>query len=434
MSRLAFTFILFSIPAYLWFSSYQLVFSIPSPPLLVALAAFFCLLSLFVKKQIRFNHTASSLLLTALGLLFWSATVYFINGLYPQCLHRLLQIALGIAIAAITFLLASSYKRLCWLVYFLIFGGLVSAIVGLGQFFFDEPFIRLWLATGSVVTRGLSDVRAGRIAGLTGYSVPLSYQLGSITPFAIAILVFNKRKLSFGKRLVLMIIILVLLTALALTGIRSSLLGVFIGSVIVILLGFKQRRWGRSIIFVSIIVGLLLYSILGYVYMPGRFIELEDISAKSRFPMQITSIKYSIAHPLGTGIYNPSISNIPSFVRGKRITETVLNTTPHNQFLNVLVYYGFPGLFLLLAFYLFIYQSLRKQWEYIYKEEVNELKWICAGLMGAFTSYIINSMFHNAGPFVGDYFHWYFVGLLFVVGRIAMKTKLVKKSAPFQTE
>jgi len=424
VSTLAFVLVLFSILAYLWVSSYQLIFSLPLSPLLATTAVYLGLIIVFTKKKFRLTHTAQSLLSISIILVVWAAVVYFAVDAYPTCLHRLFQTLLSIAIAFTVYLLTTSENRIRIVVYFLIFGATVSAIVGIGQFFIGEPFISFWLASGEVSGKALDSVLGGRIAGLSNYAVPLSYQLCSIIPLGVALFAFRKKRLGRLQALLLIIAIFIILMALSLTLVRSSILGVFIGSSVVLFMKFQGKRRSGYLLISGVIVGLLLYGIFGYFLQPQRFIGLSDVSARSRVPMQLTAINYSLKHPLGTGSYKVSKSYAPSFVEKESvIKEQIITHTSHNQFLNVLTYYGFPGLFLLIAFYRILYKGIKKQWEFINLNEKYQFEWIVAGLAGTFISYLINSWFHNAGLFVGDVFHWYFIGMFFATGRLLIQEK-----------
>ena len=101
------------------------------------------------------------------------------------------------------------------------------------------------------------------------------------------------------------------------------------------------------------------------------------------------------------------------------MAEEVLAQTPHNQFLVVLVYYGYPGLVLLAAFYLLIGRSLLATARHYLSSRDTESLVLVAAVAGSLAGYGLNSLFHNAGPFVGDWFHFVIVGLVFSIERLA---------------
>lgn len=151
--------------------------------------------------------------------------------------------------------------------------------------------------------------------------------------------------------------------------------------------------------------------------LDSRIVSLGDRSARARIPMAVTAIRYSLDHPLGTGRYMPEVSHLPAGL-DTEMREHILTSTPHNQFLVVLVYYGFPGLALLVIFYLLTARSmLRAAGSILWSHDAKSLV-LAVGVMGALAAYGANSLFHNSGPFVGDWYHFYMVGLVFSLERI----------------
>ena len=149
-----------------------------------------------------------------------------------------------------------------------------------------------------------------------------------------------------------------------------------------------------------------------------RLLGTSDTSARERLPMTLTALRYSLDHPLGTGSYSPTREHIGEGLDDAMV-ERLLVKTPHNQFLNVLVYYGFPGLTLLVAFYLLILRSLVHSGRYILRSGDTSLYFLGTAAFGALAAYGVNSLLHNAGPFVGDWAHFLIVGLVFSIERIA---------------
>jgi len=146
--------------------------------------------------------------------------------------------------------------------------------------------------------------------------------------------------------------------------------------------------------------------------------------------MQLQAVRYGIAHPVGTGIYDLSGVN-PGPDIDPDISEYILTHSPHNQFLNSLVFYGIPGLVLSLMFYGIIFESVKaalRMTGSLARDRYERR--LLVGLAGGIVAYVINSLFHNGGPFVGDWFHFYLVGLIFSVYRILYHdTKALKEVA-----
>ena len=148
-----------------------------------------------------------------------------------------------------------------------------------------------------------------------------------------------------------------------------------------------------------------------------RVLETSDSSARARIPMTLTALRYSLDHPLGTGTYSPTREHIGEGL-DEAMVEHLLVSSPHNQFLNVLVYYGFPGLILLVLFYLLILRSLVYSGRFILRSGDTALYFLGTAVVGALAAYGVNSLLHNKGPFVGDWAHFFIVGLVFSIERI----------------
>ena len=148
-----------------------------------------------------------------------------------------------------------------------------------------------------------------------------------------------------------------------------------------------------------------------------RVLETSDSSARARIPMTLTALRYSLDHPLGTGTYSPTREHIGEGLDPAMVEHLLVNT-PHNQFLNVLVYYGYPGLVLLVAFYLLILRSLVYSGRFILRSGDASLYFLGTAVVGALAAYGVNSLLHNSGPFVGDWAHFFIVGLVFSIERI----------------
>ncbi len=149
-----------------------------------------------------------------------------------------------------------------------------------------------------------------------------------------------------------------------------------------------------------------------------RIMRFSNLTSRVRIPMIITALRYSLDYPLGTGRYYPSASHV-SAGWDARIVDTVLAYTPHNQFLNILVYFGFPGLILLILFYVLILISLIYSARLVIRSRDEALYLLIAGVAGGLAAYGVNSLLHNNGPFMGDWGHFFIIGLAFSIQRIA---------------
>ena len=149
-----------------------------------------------------------------------------------------------------------------------------------------------------------------------------------------------------------------------------------------------------------------------------RIVSLDDTSARARIPMALTALRYSLEYPLGTGKYFPEPRHLPDALE-PRLAEEVLTHFPHNQFLLVLVYYGYPGLALLVAFYVLIGRSLLNAARHFLRSRDEESLLLATAVTGALVGYGVNSLFHNDGPFDTDWFIYVIVGLVYSIERLS---------------
>ncbi len=397
--------------AYLWVSSYVTPIRLTPSALLAGLAVVLAGMRFVLRRSPPLSREFRWLLAVSGALLTWAAIVYGITGNYPAGLWQVLQIGLGLGIAFAAYVIVDTPSRGMLFVCVLVFGFLVSAAVAIGQHFVGEPFVSLWRVSG---VPGQSIPRVGgAVPGLAPISILLGYQLAVAVPLALSLLLsewLRGRKLLTGA---LGVAVGTLALALVLTGSRSALGAGFVGSVFVLLLlRFNKRRRFFLPLLAAAAVGAVLYLAVGFVHDATRFLELEDRSAQVRAPMQLTALKYAWQHPLGTGFYELDEGYLPAEL-DPPLARMILQHTPHNQFLNVLVYYGFPGLALLILFYGLVAKRVRNLWHALARGSCAEMRWLVAGCAGAILAYLLNSLLHNAGPFVGDVFHWYVLAFLF---------------------
>ena len=167
----------------------------------------------------------------------------------------------------------------------------------------------------------------------------------------------------------------------------------------------------------------------------GRVLSLSDRSARIRVPMMVTAVRYGWDHPLGTGAYRPDEAHIPGGTP-EELVEPLLRQVPHNQLLHVLVLYGFPGLALIVLFYVYVLRSLlrsalstRTDLRFnSFRSLLSSVRstlgsldggavFLISAITGAVAAYVVNSLLQPSGPFLGDWFHFFLIGLVFSVQR-----------------
>jgi len=394
---------------YLWFAGTHLM-EIHLPPVVAAIGIYVSLIIVFSKDKFSISPTTKAIFLVSLILIGWM----FLRELFARTEFALIigvvggRVLVGVIIAFSLWFLTTKLWHLRFVTYVFIAAITVSAIVGIGQYFVGEPFVRLWELTGGHLPK-LWEVRLGYIAGLATYSIPFSYQLCTFVPLVFGLCISHAVK----HRKVFFMIFLLLLLSLFLTQARSAIAGTLLG--IVVVMWSVQRKLKRALLFLSF--GALAYLLYG-VYVNPRIITFAEPSAQARLPLFIAALWTVLAQPFGTGraAYTEVASGFYGLIEKLPEAEMILEHTAHNQFLNMLGYYGIPGLVLAILFYVLLFQLLRMgKTTAVSTRFLSGMK---VGLLGSFTAYLINSLFHNAGPFIGDPFNWYFIGLALATNKL----------------
>ena len=142
-----------------------------------------------------------------------------------------------------------------------------------------------------------------------------------------------------------------------------------------------------------------------------RHLPTLEFHARQRLLQAATAWRYALDHPFGTGVYRPSRVHAGENVPDARLDE-LLRVWPHNQFLHVLVLYGFPGLCLLLLFYGFLARAAWRAGRMAWREPRAELRWLAVAVIAAWAAYSVNSLFIPTGPLLQDWSHCFVLGLL----------------------
>ena len=142
-----------------------------------------------------------------------------------------------------------------------------------------------------------------------------------------------------------------------------------------------------------------------------RQLQALDFYARVRLPQAAVAWRYALDHPFGTGVYRPTRSHAGEEVRDARLDE-LLRAWPHNQFLHVMVLYGFPGLGLLLLFYGLLTRAAWRAGRLAWREPRPELRLLVVAVIAAWAAYSVNSLFLPTGPFLEEWDHYFVLGLL----------------------
>ena len=149
----------------------------------------------------------------------------------------------------------------------------------------------------------------------------------------------------------------------------------------------------------------------------SRVFDVSDWSAQSRIHMARTALQYALDYPLGTGTYRPDESHIVGNLNSRSVAY-ILKRQPHNQFLYMLVLFGFPGMVLLLLFYFFVLRSLMYSARFILRSQDAELYFLLIAVGGGLAAYSLVSLTAPLGPLITDWSHCFIIGLVFSIERI----------------
>ena len=145
-----------------------------------------------------------------------------------------------------------------------------------------------------------------------------------------------------------------------------------------------------------------------------------DAAATTRLHGLTTVLRYVRDHPLGTGVYAPQLSHVTAGL-SDRLVEELLRLWPHNQGLHILALFGWPGLALLMAFYVCVLRPVVRCIAFAWRAADSDLRFLAVGVAGAWAAYSINSLLVPTGPFLGGWSHFYLIGLLFGVERLVQR-------------
>jgi hypothetical protein len=264
-------------------------------------------------------------------------------------------------------------------------------------------------------------VRYFHAPGLALYSIPLSYHLSTFSIFYFALFLSQvQTKKTFLIKVSSFMVIIVMSIAVIIPQTRSAIFAA--GSALIFVLisefyrgwRFSQFRLGLVRLFLILLsfscAVFLTYSLLAERitsteakpaeggYRLGRVAELED---SQRLELTSAALQFISKHVLVGGGQEEFKSH-----QGKIYEHQV---SPHNMFLNCLVYYGLIGLALLLALLREIFQTCAKALRLNLSPNT---RWTVLGAVGGLIAYIFNSMFHNDSFVSGGTLPWWLLGLL----------------------
>lgn len=157
------------------------------------------------------------------------------------------------------------------------------------------------------------------------------------------------------------------------------------------------------------------------VFQRRLFREPLNMSAHSRVRDVAVAWRYALDHPLGTGEFAPKRGHMGPDAQ-RSFSGGVPPEEPHNQFLHMLVLFGVPGLALQVVFYGLVAHAAVRCAKVATRARSSVLRFLGASAVGGCVAYFAGGLLLPYGPLLHDWDHFFVIGLLFAVPRIAERT------------
>lgn len=259
-----------------------------------------------------------------------------------------------------------------------------------------------------------SIVKQSRPSGLAGYFIELSGQLGYILPVCFAF-TFYKNK-SFKAVWAYNILSVILLMGLIVSLTRSAITASVLSCCAVLWLSTRQSFF-KKFVLLSLMCISLVCLLVFFQPLSERFFNptTGQMPGVGRIYNNYIALQTSFQHPFGQGIGKLSELYVSTMPTGHIAEYFEAIHSPHNQYMNTILETGYPGFFLLIWFYVILFQNLFRLKRLAQHNE--RFYPIIIGMMGALLFSFLNSFFHNGGILRGDFLVWYFIGLMFFIDR-----------------
>lgn len=245
-----------------------------------------------------------------------------------------------------------------------------------------------------------------RPVGLSYTPIELGYQISVAFPLCWYLMTtqYGERKVALKA----------LLAILFLGAIACQTRSALVANLVSIILLSKFSGGRKYLTFKNIIYTALLLGVTALISLTfgiaERLFQMDE-SALGKVFLMYAGVLYIGSNPIGSGILMKDFFAFKSGLLGMwadysgGILAQVERYTPHNQFINTGVIFGITGLLALILFYTSILTRLKR----VPLESGDRP--LAYAIYASIIAYIINSVVHNAGPFVGDPFAWYFIGM-----------------------
>lgn len=251
-----------------------------------------------------------------------------------------------------------------------------------------------------------------RITGISTFVIPLSYQLLSLFPIALAWCLARATNREKRRVVLLYFSAVIIFVGLVLTFIKAGIGGAVIGGGVVVAM-LARARLVKPVI-LKCLAGCAVAGIVIAFLVPtlrNNVFRLGDTSFE-RIPIAVAAMTVIKMHPLGVGYsYYAKVDSIYSEVEEYQGSRAALVQFPHNIILGLGAILGIPAVLIALVFYVLLFKGLWRVARIKDESGHNILQVLAIGLLGSFVAYLVNAMFHNNNPFFGDTFNWLLIGL-----------------------
>ena len=295
-----------------------------------------------------------------------------------------------------------------WLAFWVVLSAAIGALQYLGVEFARDLGLQVWnLSTHDPAAAAARTLGPG-MPGIMPFTTTMGYTASFVLPLVWSVALVSKG----ARKTFLVLVSMVLFVGLVATLLTSAILGGVAAAGIVTLISRKRKSQGTGFPAVVLVLALLA---LAQGLVPRLFQErVLDRDGVARIPMVIAGVQSGIANPFGQTIddFMTESTMLAYDLVDFQGVELVGRGLPHNNLVDVLVYFGFPGLILYLIFYILLVRALKEMWQNTLGRSSPVSRALAVGLIGAFCANFANAMVHNSGLFYGETIAWYGVGLL----------------------
>lgn len=347
----------------------------------------------FINRRMFIDSGYKKYFLSIVIMLFMMVFVALINEKFDEKIVYLINFLSMILFSLSVYLMIKNDIDIKRIVQTIIISISISAVIGIIQIISYEQYLEIINFLGLNSNNNMEIT--GRINGLSTTAITFSYEL--LIGFILTL-----REIIKNKRLTFIPFSFIIGIALMLNQTRSAILALFLVILWIFMQNHGSRNIGKKIFFLTSLALILPLSLEFF----GVTIRLfnEDFSGNSRLPMIFTAFEYSFQFPFGTAVYDLSRANIDLSKYSLGVVNIIINNYTHNQFTNILVDYGYIGLFIMTSIYvLFISKHIQNS-----KNMKYDIYWIL--VIFAFT---VNALAHNTGIFSIEPIIWLCITIFF---------------------